>query len=49
MAGLSPRRDRHVNFLGRYRFSSGDEEPGEGLRPLRDPDAPQDADDDDLE
>ncbi|MFC9220326.1 hypothetical protein ACFT8W_05935 [Streptomyces hygroscopicus] len=31
--------DRHVNFLGRYLFNIKASGPGQGLRPLRDPDA----------
>ena len=36
-ARLSPLVDAHINMLGRYAFT---QPPGTGLRPLRDPDAP---------
>jgi hypothetical protein len=37
-ARLSPLKDRHVNFPGRYRFSIRDDEgSGKDLRPMRDP------------
>jgi hypothetical protein len=42
---LSPLKDRHINFLGRYHFEFRSSGPGQGLRPLRDPDAAEDADD----
>jgi hypothetical protein len=45
VARLSPLKDRHINFLGRYQFHIHDSGPGQGLRPLRDPDAPEDTDD----
>ncbi len=31
--------DRHINFLRRYLFNIKASGPGQGLRPLRDPDA----------
>lgn len=37
-------RDRHVDFLGRYLFNITASGPGQGLRPFRDPDAPEDGD-----
>ncbi|WSV43833.1 transposase [Streptomyces sp. NBC_01077] len=40
VARLSPLGSAHLNVLGRYSFSAS--QPGEGLRPLRDPDAPED-------
>jgi hypothetical protein len=40
VARLSPLVSAHLNVLGRYSFSAS--EPGEGLRPLRDPNAPED-------
>jgi TnpA family transposase len=40
VARLSPLKDRHINFHGRYAFDATS--PSAGLRPLRDPDAPQD-------
>jgi hypothetical protein len=43
---LSPLKDRHLNFLGRYLFNIHDGCPGRGLRPLRDPDTPEDDDED---
>ncbi|MFF9221169.1 Tn3 family transposase [Streptomyces viridosporus] len=42
VARLSPLKDRHVNFLGRYLFNIAASGPGRGLRPLRDPDAAED-------
>lgn len=39
VARLSPLKDRHVNFLGRCLFSTLASGRGQGLRPLRDPDA----------
>ncbi|MGW1616592.1 hypothetical protein ACWCQZ_45630, partial [Streptomyces sp. NPDC002285] len=42
---LSPLKDRHINFLGRYLFNIQDRETGQGLRPLRDPSASEDASD----
>jgi hypothetical protein len=45
VARLSPLKDRHINFLGRYLFNIKASTPGQGLRPLRDPDAAEDADD----
>ena len=45
MTRLSPLKDRHINFLGRYHFEFRSSGPGQGLRPLRDPDAAEDADD----
>ncbi|RUP63613.1 Tn3 transposase DDE domain protein [Streptomyces sp. NP10] len=44
VARLSPLKDRHVNFLGRYLFNITASGPGQGLRPFRDPDAPEDGD-----
>ncbi|MGP4003459.1 Tn3 family transposase [Streptomyces sp. 8N706] len=41
VARLSPLKDRHINFLGRYQFNIKASGPGPGLRPLRDPDAPE--------
>jgi hypothetical protein len=38
VARLSPLKDRHINFHGRYAFEATS--PAAGLRPLRDPDAP---------
>ncbi|GHJ26709.1 hypothetical protein TPA0910_11420 [Streptomyces hygroscopicus subsp. sporocinereus] len=35
-------KDRHINFLGRYLFNIKASGPGQGLRPLRDPDAVED-------
>jgi hypothetical protein len=40
VARLSPLGSAPLNVLGRYSFSAS--QPGEGLRPLRDPDAPED-------
>jgi hypothetical protein len=37
VARLSPLKDRHVNFLGRYLFHIAASGPAQGLRPLRDP------------
>lgn len=45
VARLSPLKDRHINFLGRHLFDIKASTPGQGLRPLRDPDAAEDADD----
>ncbi|MFG2339540.1 hypothetical protein [Streptomyces yangpuensis] len=44
MARLSPLKDRHINFLGRYQFNIVASGPGSALRPLRYPDATEDAD-----
>jgi hypothetical protein len=41
VARLSPLKDRHINFLGRYLFNIKASSPGRDLRPLRDPDAPE--------
>ncbi|WP_406097334.1 hypothetical protein [Kitasatospora purpeofusca] len=41
-ARLSPLKDRHINFLGRYLFNIKASGPGQGLRPFRDPDAAED-------
>lgn len=41
VARLSPLKDRHIDFLGRYLFNINASGPGQGLRPLRDPDAAQ--------
>ncbi len=38
VARLSPLADRHINMLGRYAFTTPI---GPGLRPLRDPDQPE--------
>ncbi|MEU7258350.1 hypothetical protein AB0B21_21400 [Streptomyces rimosus] len=35
----------HINFLGRYLFNIKAGGPGQGLRPLRDPDAVEDGED----
>lgn len=46
LARLSPLKDRHINFLGRYLFNITAGGTGQGLRPLWDPDAFEgDADD----
>ncbi|MFS0695573.1 hypothetical protein [Streptomyces nitrosporeus] len=45
VARLSPLKDRHINFLGRCLFNIKSSGPGQGLRPLRDPDTAEDADD----
>ncbi|MGY0065645.1 hypothetical protein ACWZEH_02115 [Streptomyces sp. QTS137] len=42
VARLSPFKDRHLDFLGRYRFGIKTGRPGQGLRPFRDPDATKD-------
>ncbi|MFF2133602.1 hypothetical protein ACFVW1_51450 [Streptomyces olivochromogenes] len=48
VARLSPLKDRHINFLGRYLFNIKAGGPGQGLRPFRDPGAVEDdADDED--
>lgn len=47
IARLSPLKNRHINFLGRYLFNSKDSAPGQGLRPFRDPNAVEDAGDGD--
>ncbi|OMI37312.1 transposase Tn3 family protein [Streptomyces sparsogenes DSM 40356] len=39
VARLSPLKDRHINFLGRYLFNIKASGPGQGLRPLRNPEA----------
>jgi hypothetical protein len=44
---LSPLKDRHINFLGRYLFNIKASGPGQGLRPFRDPDAIEDEGEDD--
>lgn len=44
VARLSPLKDRHVNFLGRYLFNITASGPGQGLRPFRDLDVPEDGD-----
>ncbi|TMR93937.1 Tn3 family transposase [Nonomuraea basaltis] len=46
VARLSPLKDRHINFLGRYLFNITASGPGQGLRPFRDPDAIEDDEDD---
>jgi hypothetical protein len=40
VARLSPLKDRHINFLGRYLFNIAASGPAQGLRPLRDPARP---------
>ncbi len=45
IARLSPLKNRHINFLGRYLFNIKASGPGQGLRPLRDPDAVEDDED----
>ncbi len=40
VARLSPLGHKHLNCLGRYAFTAS--QPGDGLRPLRNPDAPED-------
>ncbi|MFF2812549.1 Tn3 family transposase [Streptomyces sp. NPDC058000] len=47
VARLSPLKNRHINFLGRYLFNIKASGPGQGLRPFRDPDAAEDDEDDD--
>ncbi|MFE7393370.1 Tn3 family transposase [Streptomyces sp. NPDC057582] len=47
VAVLSPLKDRHINFVGRSQFNFAASGPGEGPRPLRDPDAPEPDEDDD--
>lgn len=47
VALLSPLKDRHINFVGRSQFNFAASGPGEGPRPLRDPDAPEPDEDDD--
>ncbi len=42
VARLSPLKDRHIKLLGRYLFDITASGPGQGLRPLRDPDAVED-------
>ncbi|SCK05027.1 Transposase and inactivated derivatives, TnpA family [Streptomyces sp. LamerLS-316] len=42
VARLSPLKDRHINFLGRYLFTIKASGPGQGLRPFRDPDTVED-------
>lgn len=44
VARLSPLKARHIDFLGRYRFNITASGPGQGLRPFRDPDTPEDGD-----
>lgn len=44
VARLSPLKDRHINFLGRYLIHIKASGPGQGLRPCRDPDAVEDDD-----
>ncbi|MGW7044215.1 Tn3 family transposase [Streptomyces avermitilis] len=41
VARLSPLKGRHINFMSRYQFNFAAGGPGEGLRSLRDPDAPE--------
>ncbi|WUW51678.1 hypothetical protein OIU91_03205 [Streptomyces sp. NBC_01456] len=45
VARLSPLEHKNLNVLGRYNFTAS--QPVSGLRPLRDPDAPDLDDDDD--
>ncbi|MFD8916088.1 Tn3 family transposase [Streptomyces sp. NPDC059575] len=45
VARLSPLKDRHINFLGRYLFNIKASGPGQGLRPFRDPEAVEDDED----
>ena len=47
VARLCPLKDRHINFLGRYLFTIKAGRLGQGLRPFRGPDAPEDTDDGD--
>lgn len=49
VARLSPLKDRHINFLGRYLFNIKATGPGQGLRPFRDPDADEEENDDSLD
>ncbi|WP_424921742.1 hypothetical protein [Streptomyces sp. wa1] len=44
VARLSPLKDRHFNFLGLYLFTITVSTLGGGLCPFRDPDAPEDGD-----
>ncbi|MFK0113580.1 Tn3 family transposase [Streptomyces sp. NPDC091217] len=44
VARLSPLKDRHINFLGRYLFNLAASGPGQDLRPFRDPNATEDGD-----
>ncbi|CAM5256148.1 hypothetical protein GCM10010266_67190 [Streptomyces griseomycini] len=48
LARLSPLKNAHINFLGRYLFNIASSGPAQGLRPLRDPDEaePDDGDED---
>lgn len=46
LARLSPLKDRRINFLGRYLFNIKASGPGQGLRPLRDPDAVEEDEED---
>jgi hypothetical protein len=45
VARLSPLKDRHINFLGRYLFNIKASGPGQDLRPFRDPNASEDDED----
>jgi hypothetical protein len=45
-ARLSPLKDRHISFLGRYLFNITASGPGQGLRPFRDPAAEDDEEED---
>lgn len=47
VARLSPLKDRHINFLGRYLFNIKASGPGQGLRPFRAPDAVEDDEEED--
>jgi TnpA family transposase len=44
VARLSPLKDRHINFLGRYLFNIKASWPGQGLRPFRDQEVVDDED-----
>ena len=44
LARLSPLRSRHFNVLGRYHFTVSDSVLKGELRPLRNPDRPQETD-----
>ncbi|MFE3901421.1 Tn3 family transposase [Streptomyces sp. NPDC059153] len=46
VARLSPLKDQHINFLGRYLFNITASGPGQGLRPFRDPAADDDEEQD---
>ncbi len=42
IARLSPLKDRHINFMGRYLFNITASGPSQGLRHFRDPGAVED-------